>query len=273
MNLQPVDFKAVAARGRFVYCYLRAKTSKNGKAGTPYYVGVASSAARPRASHVCSVPPIGQRQRIRVLRSGLTWEGACEWEKFYIKHFGRIDLGTGILQNLTEGGDGVKGHGPATLEKMRMAHIGKPLTAEHSENRRQAHLALNRRCSESHKAKVSASLKGHSFAEESKKKISDTKKMQHAQKLQELAEQEGISLEELVTRKTAEQVARKKASNEYFNAKYKAERTPEQKAELLAKKRAYHQRRKATISPEALEAKRAYNREYSRLRRAALKAA
>ena len=273
MNLQPVDFKAVAAKGRFVYCYLRAKTSKNGKAGTPYYIGVASTAARPRASHVCSVPPVGQRQRIRVLRSGLTWEKACEWEKFYIKHYGRIDLGTGILQNLTEGGDGVKGHGPVTLEKMRMAHLGKPLTVEHSNNRIKAHLALNRKCSASHKAKVSASLKGHSFTEESKNKMSMTKKLRHAEKLEEQAKQEGILLEELIARKAAEKAARRKASNDHFNAKYKAERTPEKKAELSAKKREYHQRRKATISPEALEARRAYNREYSRLRRAALKAA
>ena len=273
MNLQPVDFKAVAAKGRFVYCYLRAKTSKNGKAGTPYYVGVASTAARPRASHVCSVPPIGQRQRIRVLRSGLTWEGACEWEKFYIKHFGRIDLGTGILQNLTEGGDGVKGHGPATLEKMRMAHLGKPLTAEHSENRRQAHLALNRKCTEKQKQQIKKALIGHEVSEETRNKISETKKNRRQEKLQLEADSLGIPLLELIKRKELERKAKKSALNKYFSAKYKAERTPEQKAELSAKKRAYHQRRKATISPEALEAKRAYNREYSRLRRAALKAA
>ena len=39
-TLKPVDFKAVAAKGAFVYCYLRSKNSKTAKAGSPYYIGL-----------------------------------------------------------------------------------------------------------------------------------------------------------------------------------------------------------------------------------------
>lgn len=222
MNLQPVDFKAVAAKGRFVYCYLRVKTSKNGKAGTPYYIGVASSAKRPIDSHICSVPPVGQRQRIRVLRSGLTWEEACDWEKFYIKHYGRIDLGTGILQNLTEGGDGVKGHGPAAIRKISQTHLGKARSRDAVEKQRMSHLALGRTCTDQHKKQVSEALFGHETPEETRKKISDTLKLRHIQKLKSLAEQQGISMEELMAKRAAEQAAKRKAKNAYFNAKYKA---------------------------------------------------
>ena len=49
------------------------------------------------------VPPI--RSNIVVLRSGLTVEQSLDWERFYIKHYGRRDNGTGILLNRTDGGE------------------------------------------------------------------------------------------------------------------------------------------------------------------------
>ena len=44
MNLTPVDFKAVAAKGCIVYCYLRSQDDENGKKFSPYYVGVSLTA-------------------------------------------------------------------------------------------------------------------------------------------------------------------------------------------------------------------------------------
>ena len=40
------------------------------------------------------------------MRSGLTYDEAKQWEICYIAHYGRIDLGTGILRNQTDGGEG-----------------------------------------------------------------------------------------------------------------------------------------------------------------------
>ena len=101
MKLQPVDFADVVRHGNFVYCYLRVD-------GSPYYVGIASTSARPTQKHRTNrggVQVPRDRARIRVMRSGLTREEACEWEMFYIKHYGRKDIGTGILRNQTDGGD------------------------------------------------------------------------------------------------------------------------------------------------------------------------
>ena len=47
--------------------------------------------------------------RVDILFDDLTWEEACEKEKEFIKLYGRRDLGTGTLINLTDGGDGAGG--------------------------------------------------------------------------------------------------------------------------------------------------------------------
>ena len=101
-KLTAIDFKAVAAKGAYVYCYLRSSNF------TPYYVGVATRHDRPTSkSHSINVP--AEKTLIRVLQLGLTRDDAIKWEIFYIAHYGRIDNGTGILRNLTNGGEGVTG--------------------------------------------------------------------------------------------------------------------------------------------------------------------
>lgn len=49
---------------------------------------------------------------VQILKSDLSWEDVCELEKILISWYGRRDLGTGPLVNLTSGGDGVTGPRP-----------------------------------------------------------------------------------------------------------------------------------------------------------------
>jgi len=49
------------------------------------------------------------KSRIIFLKTGLTEEEALKHEVYMISVLGRKDLGTGILRNLTDGGDGVSG--------------------------------------------------------------------------------------------------------------------------------------------------------------------
>lgn len=45
---------------------------------------------------------------VKILIDNISWVQACEIETLLIKQFGRIDLGTGLLTNMTDGGDGGK---------------------------------------------------------------------------------------------------------------------------------------------------------------------
>lgn len=72
--------------------------------GTPYYVGKGTGyRGFTSARHSVHRPP--SRDRI-IVQEYDTESDAFEAEKFFIEMFGRIDIGTGCLQNHAEGGMG-----------------------------------------------------------------------------------------------------------------------------------------------------------------------
>lgn len=102
-------------KGFYIYAYIR-KTD-----GTPYYIGKGSyrrAWVKHRKQGNVSKPPNG---RIVIMESNLSEIGALALERRYIAWYGRKCNNTGILNNMTEGGDGVSGykHSDETRAKMR----------------------------------------------------------------------------------------------------------------------------------------------------------
>jgi hypothetical protein len=90
----------------YVYLYLRARASKHGSLGSPYYVGKGKGYRVYRASnHYVPVP--SNKKNIVKVSEGMTERDALQSEMLLIHRYGRVDLGTGCLNNMTDGGDGI----------------------------------------------------------------------------------------------------------------------------------------------------------------------
>lgn len=83
----------------YVYAYLR-------EDGTPYYIGKGKG-SRITAKHNVSVPKDANRRSI--LKENISEDDAFALEIQLIASYSRKDLGTGILRNMTDGGEGASG--------------------------------------------------------------------------------------------------------------------------------------------------------------------
>lgn len=86
----------------YVYTYLR-------EDGTPYYVGKGSG-ERAYKKWGKGIKPPREESRIVIVEDGLDEQTAFNLEIELIAKYGRKDLGTGILHNKTDGGEGSSGH-------------------------------------------------------------------------------------------------------------------------------------------------------------------
>jgi hypothetical protein len=101
----------------YTYAYLR-------KDGTPYYIGKGCG-KRFQVSGGRIISPPADPSRIIILKQNLSEQEAFRHEIYMIAVLGRKDLGTGILRNQTNGGDGASGYvrNPELREKDRQNKI------------------------------------------------------------------------------------------------------------------------------------------------------
>jgi hypothetical protein len=103
----------------YTYAYLREDR-------TPYYIGKGQKNRIYRTNRRKIKPP-KDKSRIIFLKQNLTEEEAFRHEKYMIAVFGRKDLGTGILHNRTDGGEGMSGykHSEEFIERMKTNNPSK----------------------------------------------------------------------------------------------------------------------------------------------------
>lgn len=158
----------------YTYLYLREE-------GTPYYVGKGTkSRAYVKQGHAAPPPP-----RHRILVQEFPDENsAFAAEKFLIEFYGRKDLGTGCLRNLTDGGEGSSGcktqvgkkNSEETRKKISESNKGRTVTKETREKLRVA--LTGRFMSKETRKKIGEAAKSRVVSESTRRLISEAAKKQ-----------------------------------------------------------------------------------------------
>ena len=183
------------------YVYQHIRKDKN----TPFYIGIGSDNDFYRANRLSERNEIWTRISnkteviVEILYQDIDWGTACEIEKDLIKKYGRININTGILSNMTDGGEGTlnkiineetkfllgtgnrgKKRSDESRRKQSESTLGVKKSEKHCQNIRLAR--LGKKLSEESKVKISLNSKGRSswnkgksFSQESKEKMSVSK--------------------------------------------------------------------------------------------------
>ena len=155
----------------YVYQYLREDQ-------TPYYIGKGKDKRAYVNNRTIKKPT--DPLRIEIVKDQLTERQAFDLEIELIALHGRKDIGTGILRNLTNGGEGVSGRVDTieTIQKRVSKNKGKTRTVEQKHRMSQAQKGRPSRIyTDEQKAEISRKIsethKGIPKSEEHKQKLSE----------------------------------------------------------------------------------------------------
>ena len=148
----------------YTYAYLR-------EDGTPYYVGKGKGdRAYRKVGKPCATPK--DKSKIIYLKTNLTEEQSFNHERYMIFILGRKDLGTGILLNKSDGGEGASGCIPSEETRRKrsakMKGENNPLYGKRGKDSPR----YGKKHTQETKDKIRKSLQGNVISEETRIKIS-----------------------------------------------------------------------------------------------------
>ncbi len=151
----------------YTYAYLREDR-------TPYYIGKGTKyRIYEKGGRPCSKPK--NKSRVIFLKQNLTEEEAFKHEIYMIGVFGRRDLGTGILRNKTNGGDGTSGRVLTEETKKKISISNKGKTGSNGFKGKQHSIEAKTAISNSKRGTI-GTFTGKTHSEETRKKISNARK-------------------------------------------------------------------------------------------------
>lgn len=119
----------------YVYAYLREDKS-------PYYIGKGNGKRAYRRGTWERFKAPKNLNQIQIISDSMNEADAFQAEMLLIRMYGRKDIGTGILRNMTDGGEGGYGRKDSLQTKLRRAskHIGSKRSAKTCRNISQSKL-------------------------------------------------------------------------------------------------------------------------------------
>jgi hypothetical protein len=170
------------------YVYRHIRLDKN----EPFYIGIGSdenysrSRERYNRNGLWKIIATKSEIEVEILLDGLTYKEAQEKEKEFIALYGRKNNNTGILTNLTDGGEGTIGTviTEETRKKLSIAHKGNKSRTGHKlseETRLKMSIARTGKklgaISEEHRKKLSMAKKGTKQSIETIQKRNESRRL------------------------------------------------------------------------------------------------
>ena len=154
----------------YVYQYLRSD-------GTPYYIGKGRGNRVHSKDHNVHRPK--DKSRIIMIEENMLETDALDLEIKLIAKYGRKDIGTGILRNMTNGGEGSSGYVP-TPETRAKNSAARKKYYEDPENRAKQSAAIKKHYENpENRAKQSAAMKKRYEDPEAREKMSVSMKKRY----------------------------------------------------------------------------------------------
>ena len=148
----------------------------------PFYIGKGKENRWRPSQHIHSnvkshttnkIKSIGiENIKVYFLHKELIEAEAFNWECYWIKYFGRIDIGTGQLTNHTDGGEGVSGNKYKMVDEHKRKISEALKGGKHTEEHKQRNSEAQSKYYKSHPNP----FKGKNHTDEAKRKMSESSK-------------------------------------------------------------------------------------------------